>query len=188
MFVVALIVLLAACQPAAPAATEAAVAGNPGLQMDSAKVAAQFFNDKDYGTSLELMSKKALNPDAPLYLQYLVEDPADISKYPQYADFAGKEPPYDICFSNAGVNNPWRVVGYVSMREQVEQLRADGLVQNFYHLDAQGNDAKQIADIQDLINTPGKCDILIVAANTSDALTPIVVEPSYAEPSHPAGT
>lgn len=174
MFVVALIVLLAACQPAAPAATEAPVAANPGLQMDSAKVAAQFFNDKDYATSLELMSKKALNPDAPLYLQYLVEDPTDISKYPQYADFAGKEPPYDICFSNAGVNNPWRVVGYVSMREQVEQLRADGLVQNFYHLDAQGNDAKQIADIQDLINTPGKCDILIVAANTSDALTPIV--------------
>jgi ribose transport system substrate-binding protein len=174
VLVVALVMLLAACQPAAPAATEAPVAANPGLQMDSAKVAAQFFTDADYATSLDLMDNKALNPDAPLYLQYLVEDPTDISKYPQYADFAGKEPPYNICFSNAGVNNPWRVVGYVSMREQVEQLRADGLVQNFYHLDAQGNDAKQIADIQDLINTPGKCDILIVAANTSDALTPIV--------------
>ncbi len=45
-------------------------------------------------------------------------------------------------------------------------------MKNFYHLDAQGNDAKQIADIQDIINTPGKCDILIVASNTSDALTP----------------
>ena len=60
------------------------------------------------------------------------------------------------------------------MREQVEELRTEGLVKNFYHLDAQGNDAKQIADIQDIINTPGKCDLLIVAANTSDALTPIV--------------
>ena len=198
LLVVVVVMLLTACKPAAPEATEAPVvpaapaateapmeteapamteapvAENPGLQMDSAKVAAQFFNDEDYATSLELMQKEALNPDAPLYLQYLVEDPTDISMYPQYAAFAEKEAPYNVCFSNAGVNNPWRVVGYVSMREQVEQLRTDGLVKNFYHLDAQGNDAKQIADIQDLINTPGKCDILIVASNTSDALTPIV--------------
>ncbi len=66
------------------------------------------------------------------------------------------------------------MVGYIDIREQVEQLRTEGLVKNFYHLDAQGNDAKQIADIQDIINTPGKCDILIVASNTSEALTPIV--------------
>jgi len=188
---VSLTMLLAACAPkaaapAAPAATEApaaaateapaapAVAANPGLQMDSAKVAAQFFNDADYEKSLELMKAAPMNPDSPIYLQYLVEDPTDISKYPQYADFAAKKPPYNICFSNAGVNNPWRVTGYVTMREEVEQLRAEGLVQNFFHLDAQGDDAKQIADIQDVINTPGKCDILIVASNTSEALTPIV--------------
>jgi ribose transport system substrate-binding protein len=195
LLVVVLVMLLTACQPAAvateapaavvteapvaaateaPVATEAPMAANPGLQMDSAKVAPQFFNDADYATSLDLMTKKAVNPDAPLYLQYLVENPTDITKYPQYAEFAAKEAPYNICFSNAGVNNPWRVVGYVSMREQVEELRTEGLVKNFYHLDAQGNDAKQIADIQDLINTPGKCDILIVASNTSESLTPIV--------------
>ena len=120
------------------------------------------------------MKASPKNPNDPIYLQYLVDDPTDISKYPQYAEFAKKQAPYNICFSNAGVNNPWRVVGYVDMREQVEELRAQGLVKNFYHLDAQGKDDKQIADIQDLINTPGKCDVLIVAANTSDALTPIV--------------
>ncbi len=117
---------------------------------------------------------KTVNPNDPIYLQYLVDNPTDISKYPQYASFAGKEPPYNLCFSNAGVNNPWRVTGYVTMREQVEMLRGAGLVKNFYHLDAAGDDAKQIADIQDIINTPGKCDILIVASNTSEALTPIV--------------
>jgi ribose transport system substrate-binding protein len=177
---VGLSVLLAACAPAAaptqaPAASAApAKASNPGLQMDTAKVAAQFFNDADYAKSKEYMTKKALNPNDPIYLQYLEENPTDISKYPQYASFAGKEPPYNLCFSNAGVNNPWRVTGYVTMREQVEELRAQGLVKNFYHLDAQGDDAKQIADIQDIINTPGKCDLLIVASNTSEALTPIV--------------
>lgn len=184
-----LVLVLAACAPkameeAAPVAEEEApmaeeeaapaAAENPGLQMETAKVAAQFFSDADYEQSLELMDAEALNPDAPIYLQYLVDDPTDISKYPQYADFAAKEAPYNLCFSNAGVNNPWRVTGYVTMREQVEQLRAEGVVANFYHMDAQGDDAKQIADIQDIINTPGKCDILIVASNTSEALTPIV--------------
>ena len=174
MLVIATTMLLSACAPAAPAAEAPAAAANPGLQMDSAKVAAQFFTDAAYDESKALMTKAPLNPDAPIYLQYLIDNPTNISKFPQYAEFATKQAPYNICFSNAGVNNPWRVVGYIDMREQVEQLRAEGLVQNFYHLDAQGNDAKQIADIQDIINTPGKCDILIVASNTSDALTPIV--------------
>ncbi len=164
--VVVLTMLLTSC--GAPAAK------NPGLAMDQAKVAAQFFTDADYNASLAQMKQAALNPSDPIYLQYLIDNPTDITKFPQYAAFAGKKPPYNVCFSNAGVNNPWRVVGYIDMREQVEQLRTEGLVKNFYHLDAQGNDAKQIADIQDIINTPGKCDILIVASNTSDALTPIV--------------
>ncbi|MBA3074014.1 MAG: hypothetical protein FP831_10485, partial [Anaerolineae bacterium] len=157
--IVVMTMVLAACAPAAvateapmveeeaPVATEAAAeepvaAANPGLQMDTAVVAPQFFNDADYETSLAQMSLAPLNPEAPIYLQYLVENGTDISKYPEYADFAAKEAPYNICFSNAGVNNPWRVVGYVSMREQVEALRAEGMVKNFYHLDAQGNDAK----------------------------------------------
>jgi ribose transport system substrate-binding protein len=169
---------VAATNPPAAAtavpATSAPAASNPGLQLDAAKVAPQFFNDADYNESLKLMTQAPLNPSQPIYLQYLVENPTDITKYPQYAEFAKKQPPYNVCFSNAGVNNPWRVVGYIDIREQVEQLRTQGLVKNFYHLDAQGDDAKQIADIQDIINTPGKCDILIVASNTSEALTPIV--------------
>ena len=184
---VAMSMLLAACQTAAteapaveepaveePAVEEPAAAGNPGLQMESATVAPQFWSEEEYNKEKELMSASPLNPDAPIYLQYLVDSSTDISEYPQYADFAAKEPPYNVCFSNAGVNNPWRVVGYIDIREQVEELRAEGMVNNFYHLDAQGNDAKQISDIQDIINTPGKCDVLIVASNTSEALTPIV--------------
>ena len=147
---------------------------NAGLQMEQAKVAAQFFNDADYEKNLGWMKLSPLNPSDPIYLQYLVDNPTDISKYPQYAEFAKKATPYNICFSNAGVNNPWRVVGYINIREQVEQLRTEGLVKNFYHLDAQGNDAKQIADIQDIIHTPGKGDLLLVSPNTSEALTPIV--------------
>lgn len=158
-------ILLAACQPAAPAASTKPE--NPGFAMDAAKVASQFFNDKDFAESQQLMTAKPINPDAPIYLQSLIDNKIDTTKFK-------KEPPYNLCFSNAGVNNPWRVTGYVTMREQVEQLRAEGLVKNFYHVDAQGKDEKQIADIQDLISTPGKCDLLIVSPNTSEALTPAV--------------
>jgi ribose transport system substrate-binding protein len=165
---VALSMLIGACAPAAaPTATEATKPENPGLAMDAARVATQFYNDADFDESLELMSADPINPDAPIYLQSLIDNKVDTTQYQ-------KEPPYNICFSNAGVNNPWRVTGYVTMREQVEQLREQGLVKNFYHVDAQGKDEKQIADIQDLISTPGKCDLLIVSPNTSEALTPAV--------------
>jgi hypothetical protein len=50
---VSLTMLLAACAPATPAAP--AAAANPGLQMDTAKVAAQFYNDADFAKSKELM-------------------------------------------------------------------------------------------------------------------------------------
>ncbi len=117
--------------PAAAATEAPAAAANPGLQMESAKVAAQFYNDADFAKSQELMKASPLNPNDPIYLQYLEDSSTDISKYPQYASFAGKEPPYNICFSNAGVNNPWRVTGYVTMREQVEELRAAGPGEEF---------------------------------------------------------
>jgi ribose transport system substrate-binding protein len=181
--VVVLSMLLAACattpeEPAAPVVEQpveevevVAPATSPGLQMESAVVAPQFFNDEEYEQSLAWMENNPINPEDPIYLQYLLENPTSLADYPQYEK---AEPPYNICFSNAGVNNPWRVVGWVTMGEQVLQLQEEGLIGNFFHVDAQGNDEKQIADIQDLINTPGKCDLLIVSPNTSEALTPIV--------------
>ncbi len=177
---VALALVLSACgggaeepaaeEPAAeePAAEEPAAEApaNPGLQMDAAAVAMQFWDDALYEESIMLESATPLNPEAPIYLQSLVDNKVDTSQYKM-------DPPFDICFSNAGVNNQWRVTGYVTMREQVEQLRADGLVRNFIHVDAEGSDEKQITDISDLVAS-GQCDLLIISPNTSEALTPAV--------------
>jgi ribose transport system substrate-binding protein len=185
--------LIAACgSSSTPIATQSPVVGvpvteesateepvavvNPGLALEAAKVAAQFFNDADYEQSLELISAHPLNPEAPIYLQYLIDNPVTIADYPQYTIFSQKEPPYNICFSDSGVENPWRVVGYIDMREQVEQLRADGYIKNFYHLDAHGDNTKQISDIQGIISTPGKCDILIIVPISGDALPSIIDE------------
>jgi len=139
---------------------------NPGLQMDSAVVAQQFWSDEEYLESISWTDADVLNPEAPIYLQSLLDNKVDTSQYKM-------EPPFDICFSNAGVNNQWRVTGYVTMREQVEQLRAEGLVRNFIHVDAEGSDEKQITDIADLL-AGGQCDALIISPNTSEALTPAV--------------
>ena len=122
---------------------EEEVAESPGLQMEAAAVAQQFWSDEEYQESITWTDADIINPEAPVYLQSLLDNKVDTSEY-------AMEPPYDICFSNAGVNNTWRVTGYVTMREQVEQLRADGLVRNFIHVDAEGSDEKQIADIEDL--------------------------------------
>jgi ribose transport system substrate-binding protein len=165
----------AAEEPAAeePAAEEPA-AESPGLQMDAAKVATQFWSDAEYEESVEFMTAEPLNPEEPIYLQSLLDNPVDTTEFK-------KDPPYNLCFSNAGVNNQWRVTGYVTMREQVEQLREEGLIKNFIHVDAEGSDEKQIADIADLV-AGGQCDALIVSPNTSEALTPAVEQACEALP------
>jgi ribose transport system substrate-binding protein len=83
-----------------------------------------------------------------------------------------KEGPHKVCFSNAGVNNPWRVVGYNNMVHEVALQQEAGLIGEFVHVDAGGQDNKQISDIQDLLTQD--CDALIVAPNTTAALTPAV--------------
>lgn len=80
-------------------------------------------------------------------------------------------PGWHLCFSNAGVNNPWRAVGYTTMQAEVE-LHPE--ITEFTHVDAEGNDNKQISDIQDLLNQD--CDALIVSPNTTAALTPVIEE------------
>ena len=151
----------AAAQPTTP---PAAAPKNPGLASDAAKVAMQFFDQKEMDAELALIDKPALNPSDPIYQQYLTDTTIDTTKY--------KKPgPYNICFSNSGVGNPWRVVGMTDMNEEVKLHPAD--IKSFTNVDAQSKDEKQIADIADLV-AGGKCDILIVAPNTTAALTPAI--------------
>ncbi len=81
-----------------------------------------------------------------------------------------KAPPYTIGFSNAGLGDSWRVVGLHSL-EKAAHDHAD-VVKKLLITDAGHDDAKQIADIQDLVARG--VDLLIVSANTSQALDPAV--------------
>jgi len=105
----------APAEEAAAEEEEVAAAESAGLQMEAAAVVEAFWSDEEYQESITWTDGDVLNPEAPLYLQSLLDNKVDTSEFKM-------EPPYNVCFSNAGVNNTWRVTGYVTMREQVERV------------------------------------------------------------------
>ena len=125
--------------------------------------ASEFFNEADLVRDLGFMEMEAEGPEGQPWIQAI--DPTWVDTGP-YA----KDGPWTVCFSNAGVNNPWRVVGYTTMQAEVD-LHPN--IANFIHIDAEGSDNKQISDINGLLAS-GDCDILIVSPNTTAALTPVV--------------
>src|SRR3984885_5150566 len=126
---------------------------------------AQNFDDpKEFQAAQDLLKMTPSGPEGKPWEQNLGGKEVDTSKYK-------KAGPYRICFSNAGVNNPWRVVGWLDMQAQVEADKAD--IKSFTAADAEGKDDKQICDINAFVSG-GQCDILIVSPNTTAALTPAV--------------
>lgn len=79
--------------------------------------------------------------------------------------------PWTVCFSNADVSNPWRVVGYTDMQQEV--LAQGDKIEEFVVRDAGGSQEQQIADIEELVDG-GTCDILLVSPASTAALTPAV--------------
>lgn len=125
--------------------------------------ASEFFSAEDLARSLAAMEMEAEGPADQPWIQAIEPNYVDTSSY-------AKDGPYTVCFSNAGVNNPWRVVGYTTMLAEVDLHPS---IANFVHVDAEGSDNKQISDINGLLAS-GDCDILIVSPNTTAALTPAV--------------
>ncbi|MGB6118025.1 MAG: substrate-binding domain-containing protein [Mesorhizobium sp.] len=125
---------------------------------------AQNFDDPaEFAKQKEQLTMAPKGPEGQPWAQWLVDGNVDTAKFK-------KEGAGTVCFSNAGVNNPWRVVGYTNMTEEVKLHPEIG---KFVHVDAEGSDDKQIADINDLL-AGGNCDVLIVSPNTTAALTPAV--------------
>jgi ribose transport system substrate-binding protein len=131
----------------------------------AAVASAQSFDDpKEFEASKQLLTMTPQGPAGKPWEQNLGGKEVDTSKYK-------KNGPYRICFSNAGVNNPWRVVGWTNMQAEVEANKKD--ISAFTVADAEGKDDKQISDINSFVSS-GQCDVLIVSPNTTAALTPAV--------------
>ncbi|WP_233624605.1 substrate-binding domain-containing protein [Actinoplanes sp. ATCC 53533] len=155
------LLLLAGCatdEPTTAASSAASEAAGSGTGEQS-----KFFVRADYDKELALLGVTPAGPAGKPWEQALSPAVVETTKF--------KKPgPYKICFSNAGLNNPWRQVGFKTMQAQVDASRSQ--IKQFVHVDAEGKDQKQIADINDLL---GKgCDALIVSPNTTATLTPAV--------------
>lgn len=137
------------------------------LAVAAGAVQAQSFDDpKEFAAQRALMSAKAEGPADKPWEQHFGSQMVDTAKYK-------KAGPYKLCFSNAGVGNPWRVVGFNTMQAEVDVNKAD--IASFTVADAEGKDDKQISDIKAMLAS-GNCDALIVSPNTTAALTPAVEE------------
>ncbi len=142
------------------------------LALCLAPVHAQNFDDpEEFAKQREQLQATPSGPEDQPWLQYIGDSMVET------ADL-GLEAPATVCFSNAGVNNPWRVVGFTNMNQELLNHESIG---DFVHVDAEGSDDKQIADIDDLL-AGGNCDVMIVSPNTTAALTPAVERACEAMP------
>lgn len=153
-----LIVVAAGCTSDVPSAGPS---GGPSKGAGTGEQS-KFFVQADYDREIALRTATAQGPADKPWEQSLDATMADTAKYK-------KAGPYHLCFSNAGVGNPWRQVGIKNMQAEVA-LHPE--IKTFTVADAESKDDKQISDITDLL---GKgCDALIVSPNTTATLTPAV--------------
>jgi ribose transport system substrate-binding protein len=122
----------------------------------------KFFNQADMDRQLAQRTVTPQGDPKTPWLQMIEPQPVDTAKY-------AKPPKWHLCFSNAGLGNPWRVAGMTTMKAEVK-LHPE--ISEFTVVDAESKDDKQISDLADL-QTKG-CSALIVSPNTTAALTPAV--------------
>jgi ribose transport system substrate-binding protein len=145
-----------------PAAT-ATEDGGGEPQGDTGPVS-EFFVQEDYDTQLAQRDIEPEGDPATPWLQMIEPEMVDTSEYK-----AKNASGWNLCFSNAAVDNPWRQVGWNTMQHEV---KLHDEIANFKAVDAEASDDKQISDIEELAN--GNCDALIVSPNTTATLTPAV--------------
>src|SRR5436305_11485136 len=154
------VLLLTGCSSTKPQAGPSA--GASGAE-GTAKGGNAFFDQKEFDRQRAEQEVAPQGDRAEPWLQAINPTYVDTGRY---AKPGGK---WRVCFSNAGVGNPWRVTGLTTMKAEAK-LHPE--ISSFTVADAQSQDDKQISDISDLLAKG--CDVLIVSPNTTAALTPAV--------------
>ena len=122
-----------------PAATATAEGGNTESNTGEQS---EFFVQADYDKQLAQRDIEPEGDPATPWLQMIEPEMVDTSEYK-----AKKASGWNVCFSNAAVNNPWRQVGWTTMQEEVKLHKE---IANFRAVDAEAKDDKQISDIEEL--------------------------------------
>lgn len=131
---------------------------------ESAGRQSEWFDEADFDLQLGARSIAPEGPDGEPWLQSIEPTMLDTSEF-------AVDGPWTVCFSNTDVGNPWRVVGWTDMQQQVEAMSDQ--IEDFVVREAGGSEEQQIADIEELVGT-GNCDILIVSPASTAALTPVI--------------
>lgn len=155
--------LLAGCTSDAPPGVPTASGSADGTGSGTGKQS-KFFDRAEYERQLALADETPQGPADKPWEQMLSPELIDTTQYKKKSPGS-----VHLCFSNAGVFNPWRQVGLKNMQAEAALHKE---ISEFTVLDAQGKDDKQISDIQEL--TGKGCDALIVSPNTTATLTPAV--------------
>ncbi|MCT2591727.1 ABC transporter substrate-binding protein [Streptomyces sp. N2-109] len=156
--------LLASCSSDAPPDSPAGASQDASKESDGKN--SEFFDKAEYERQLKLAEVTPEGPADKPWEQMLEPQMTDTSTFEKKGSGG-----IHLCFSNAGVFNPWRQVGLKDMEAEVKLHKE---ITEFTALDAQGKDDKQISDIREL--TGRGCDALIVSPNTTATLTPAVKE------------
>ena len=111
----------------------------------------EFFSQEEMDAQLAM---RDIEPECP------ADAPWEQAIQPTWVDTAQYAKPgggWNVCFSNAATDNPWRQVGWTTMQAEVG-LHPE--IAEFTVLDAEASDDKQISDIESLAGQG--CDALIV--------------------------
>ena len=144
---------------------EATPTASAAATSNTGENSAEFFNQEEMDKQL---AQRSVTPEGPAdrpWEQMIEPEMRDTSEFK-----SDKSSGWNVCFSNAGNNNPWRQNGLKTMEAAA---KANSDIAKFTVVDAEGNDDKQISDLESL-TSGGKCDALIVAPNTTATLTPAV--------------
>lgn len=137
--------------------------GGEGGGEDSSE---EWFDQKVYDRQFEERDVVPEGPEDKPYLQMINPEMGDTS---EFKSEGGKK----MCFANASISNPWRQTGWITMNEQLKDLKKNGVITEMETRDAQDNDDTQIADI-DYFISEGDCDGFIISPNSTSAITPAV--------------
>ncbi|MBE2317682.1 substrate-binding domain-containing protein [Solirubrobacter sp. CPCC 204708] len=143
-----------------PVATETTDAPKKSLGEDS-----EFFNQEEMDKQLAQRSATPEGPADKPWLQMIEPEMKDTSEFK-----SDKSSGWNVCFSNAASDNPWRQNGFKTMKAEADNTKE---IAKFTVVDAEAKDDKQISDIEAFVSG-GECDALIVSPNTTATLTPAV--------------
>src|SRR5437764_3866643 len=137
--------------------------GAPGSAAANSNSTFKFFSQADFDKQMAQRTMSAQGDPSTPWVQMIQPSMVDTAKYAK----PGRK--WHLCFSNAALDNPWRVTGMTTMKAEVKLHPEIG---DFTVVDAGGKDDKQIADLADL--AAKGCDAIIISPNTTSALTPAV--------------